>query len=133
MCKSNTYNKGTTGVQQGVLNVWFSSQGLPWLFVGVLLVVCLWGMLGCHSCLKKRKRRHALQDTNLQLTNQKLGSSTPYFAASLAAMPPPLPMPYGVTQPFITPSVPAPLVGGAPPYGDQNYRVVTLALNKPLV
>ena len=57
-----------------------------------------------------------------------IGSSTPYFAASLAAMPPPLPMPYGVTQPFLTLSVPPPLVGGAPPYGDQNLRAVTLAL-----
>ena len=88
-------------------------------------------MLGCHSCLKKRKRRQAFQDHNLHLNNQKLGSSTPYFAASLAAMPPPLPYAQ-VTQPFISPPAPAPLVGGAPPY-DHNYRAVTLALNKPLI
>ena len=138
MCRSSTtYNKGTTGVQSGFFNVWFSSQGLPWLFVGVFLVVCLWSLLGCHSCLKKRKKRHALQNTNLQLANHKMGNSIvtspsePLISSIIAAMPPPLPIPYGVSQPFLSPTVSPPLAGGSPAYSDPSYRAVTLALNKP--
>ena len=138
MCRSSTtYNKGTTGVQSGFFNVWFSSQGLHWLFVGVGLMLCLWFLLGYHSCLKKRKARHALQNTNLQLANHKMGNSIvtapsePLISSIIAAMPPSLPIPYGVSQPFLSPTVSPPLAGGSPAYSDPSYRAVTLALNKP--
>ena len=122
MCKTNNYKSE----QKGIFNVWLSTQSLPWILVGILMVCALWGLLSCHTWCKKRKRRQGLQDHNLHLQNAKLGSSTPFFAASLAQMPPPLPY----TQPFIP--TPAPLVGAAPPY-DHNYHPLTLALNKPII
>ena len=138
MCRSSTtYNKGTSGSQTGFLNVWFSSQGLPWLFVGVGLMLFLWFLLGCHSCMKKRKARHALQNTNLQLSNHKMGNSIvttpsePLISSIIAAMPPSLPIPYGVSQPFLSLTVSPPLASGSPAYSDPSYRAVTLAYNKP--
>ena len=138
MCRSSTtYNKGTSGSQTGFLNVWFSSQGLPWLFVGVGLMLFLWFLLGCHSCMKKRKARHALQNTNLQLSNHKMGNSIvttpsePLISSIIAAMPPSIPLPYGVSQPFLSPTAPSPLASGSPAYSDPSYRAVTLAYNKP--
>ena len=138
MCRSSTtYNKGTSGSQTGFLNVWFSSQGLPWLFVGVGLMLFLWFLLGCHSCMKKRKARHALQNTNLQLSNHKMGNSIvttpsePLISSIIAAMPPSIPIPYGVSQPFLSPTVSPPLASGSPAYSDPSYRAVTLAYNKP--
>ena len=138
MCRSQTtYNKGTSGSQTGILNVWFSSQGLPWLFVGVAGMLLLWCLLAGHSCMKKRKARHALQSTNLQLSNHKLGNSIvtapsePLISSIIAGMPPAIPLPYGVSQPFLSPSAPSPLASGSPVYSDPSYRAVTLAYNKP--
>ena len=125
MCKTNNY----WSEQKGILNVWLSTQSLPWILVGIFMVCALWGLLSYHTWFKKRKQRQALQDHNLHLNNAKLGSSTPFFAASLAKMPPPLPYAQH-TQPFIP--TPGPLVGAAPPY-DHNYMPLTLALNKPLI
>ena len=133
MCRSQTtYSKGSTsGSQTGILNVWFSSQGLPWLFVGAAAVLLLWCLLTGHSCLKKRKAHRNLQATNLALSNHRMGQSIisapaePVIPSIIAGLPPA----YGISQPFLSPSAPSPLANGSPV--DPNYRAITLAYNKP--
>ena len=133
MCKSQTtYAKGSTSDSQtGILNIWFSSEGVPWVFVGAAAVLFLWCLLTSHSCMKKRKAHRNLQATNLALSNHRMGQSIisapaqPEMPSIIAGMPPA----YGMSQPFLPPSAPAPLANSSAV--DPNYRVMSLTYNKP--
>ena len=133
MCKSQTtYGKGSTSDSQtGILNIWFSSEGVPWVFVGAAAVLFLWCLLTSHSCLKKRKAHRNLQATNLALSNHRMGQSIisapaqPEIPSIIAGLPPA----YGISQPFLPPSAPSPLANSSPV--DPNYRVMSLTYNKP--
>ena len=133
MCKSQTnYAKGSTSdSQNGLINIWFSSEGFEWIFVGAAAVLVLWCLLSSHSCMKKRKAHRTLQATNLALSNHRMGQSIisapaqPEMTSIIAGMP----QAYAMSQPFLPPSAPAPCP--LPPAVDPNHRMMSLTYNKP--
>ena len=133
MCKSQTnYAKGSTSdSQNGLINIWFSSEGFEWIFVGAAAVLVLWCLLSSHSCMKKRKAHRTLQATNLALSNHRMGQSLisapaqPEMTSIIAGMP----QAYAMSQPFLPPSAPAPCP--LPPAVDPTHRMMSLTYNKP--
>ena len=133
MCKSQTnYAKGSTSdTQNGLINLWFSSEGFEWIFVGAAAVMILWCLLSSHSCLKKRKAHRTLQATNLALSNHRLGQSliNPPPQPEMTSILTGIPQGYAMSQPFLPPSAPTP--GTLPPTVDPTHRMMSLTYNKP--
>ena len=129
MCKSTTYQSK----QSGLLNLQWNVISLPWLFLGMAMIALLWMLLSLNRHCKRKRRLQVLSDHNLHLQNQKMSSTTPFFAQAISQFaPPPLPLPYTQpVQPFSQPPVPQTGSGRAPAY--EEYHPLTLKLNTPLV
>ena len=84
MCKSMTYQSK----QSGILNFQCNLVSIPWLVLGMTMVALLWLLLTLNKHCKRRKRRQALLDHNIQLQNHKM-SFTPFFAQAFSQFAPP--------------------------------------------
>ena len=132
MCKSTTYQSK----QSGILNFQCNLVSIPWLVLGMTMVALLWLLLTLNKHCKRRKRRQALLDHNIQLQNHKM-SFTPFFAQAFSQFAPPaLPLPYSqpapsFSQPPLTQTGSGISHSRVPAY--EEYHPLTLKLITPLV
>ena len=133
MCKSHTnYAEGSqSDTQTGLINLWFTTEGFEWIFIGAGAMLVLWCLLQGHSCLKKRKAYRTLQATNLALSNHRLGQNliNPPPQAEMTSILTAIPQGYAMSAPFSPPSVPNP--GPMLPAAEPSHRMMSLTYDKP--